>query len=109
MTNTAERRQGERRAGVDRRSGLDTRPPEERARQGERRSGESRRLGGERRSRREKSRLSGTALCIVLGLCALSLYDLRYRDGEHTLRPLQAMADKANYATESWLARAFGN
>lgn len=98
-------RMGDRRSHIERRSGFDTRTPEERERSGERRMGPDRRKRGERRVEKPAQGLSVTS--VLLAAAMLVLFDVRFEDGRHTLDPLQQWADYSNAKIGHWVGQAF--
>ncbi len=103
----ADIRKGDRRLALDRRSGVDTRTPEERLCQGERRVNPDRRLGIDRRMRAKPHRRRFRWPYILLFLSALCWVDLHYFDGEHSERILVRALNDFNAEAAQWVGTAF--
>ncbi len=91
---------------ADRRRGVDFRSPEERLRQGERRQGLDRRARG----KREPGGLGvigHNLLYAIAGAVVFCFADIRFFDGQHSMRVAVAWGQYAAYTAEHWVGAGF--
>jgi hypothetical protein len=94
----------DRRGTVDRRQGHDFRSAEERLGQGERRQGVDRRARGKRSSQNFGHNL----LYALAGVVVFCFADIRFFDGQHTMRVAVAWGENVASTAEHWVGGGFG-
>jgi hypothetical protein len=98
---------GDRRIRTERRSGRDTRSPEERQLLGERRVKSDRRSGLDRRSRASPPERTLAFVSTVVIAGALFSADVYFFGGAHSTYVLQTVGREMNYEVMQWLNPAF--
>jgi hypothetical protein len=93
-----------RRGTDDRRGAHDLRSPEERLRQGERRQGLDRRA----RAKRDAGVIGHNLLYAIAGVVVFCFADIRFFDGQHSMRVAVAWGEYAASTAEHWVGAGFG-